>query len=215
MRIALIDTGHANIRSVERALHAASEDLQKQLPGTFQVVRTSDPDEVRSMDKLVVPGQGGFGDCLAGLHEKNLTEVIVEEVARGKSYLGICLGLQALFESSPEAPGVKGLGIIAGTCEKLTPSEGIKVPHMGWNRLELENGGHGVLEAAGGNDAWVYFVHSFHGVPTDPTVVRASVQHGPHRVTAAVAKENILATQFHPEKSQKVGLQLLEAFLQL
>lgn len=215
MRIALIDTGHANLRSVERAVTAAAADLDAHTASRFIVERTRDPDVVRKCDKMVVPGQGGFGDCLKGLRENGLDEVICEEVRAGKSYLGICLGLQALFASSPEAPGVQGLGLLPGRCEKLEPTPGFKIPHMGWNQLELRNGGHPVLQAAGGEGSWVYFVHSYHGCPTDPTVIKAVVQHGPHEVTAAVAYENIIATQFHPEKSQSVGLNLLEGFLRL
>lgn len=200
---------------MERAVLAAAQDLDAQTQERFVVERTRDPELVRKCDKMIVPGQGGFGDCLKGLRDNGLDEVISEEVRAGKSYLGICLGLQALFASSPEAPGVQGLGLIPGICEKLEPSPGIKVPHMGWNQLEYKNGGHPVLQAAGGVGSWVYFVHSFHGCPDDPEVIKAVVQHGPHEVTAAVAVDNIFATQFHPEKSQKVGLNLLEGFLKL
>ncbi len=213
MKIALIDTGHANFRSVERALLAAAELLGTRLASQIQVVRSHDPDFIRTCDKLVVPGQGGFGDCVGGLKSKNIDECIIELTGRGMSYLGICLGLQALFESSPEAVGVPGLGLIPGHCEALTVEPGIKIPHMGWNRLQTKNGGHSCLTAAGGDDAWVYFVHSYHGVPTDPSVVKAVVGHGSHRITAAVARDNVFATQFHPEKSQNVGLRLLSAFL--
>jgi len=213
MKIALIDTGHANFRSVERALLAAAQLLGEHKANQVQINRTHDADFVRTCDKIVVPGQGGFGDCVGGLRARNVAECILEQVETGTSYLGICLGLQALFESSPEAPGVVGLGVLPGHCEKLTPSPEVKVPHMGWNRLELTHGGHAALDAAGGHDAWVYFVHSYHAVPADPSVIKAVVQHGPHRVTAAVARDNVLATQFHPEKSQRVGLQLLAEFL--
>lgn len=215
MKIALIDTLHANIRSVERALGAASDALSSRTGARLTVVRTHDPDQVRTADKIVVPGQGGFGDCLGGLRTRGLDQVLVERIREGVPYLGICLGLQALFESSPEAPGVQGLGLIDGTCEKLLPEPGIKIPHMGWNQLTLENGGHPVLAAAGGDGTWVYFVHSFHGVPKDPRVLRATVQHGCQQVTAAIAQDNIIATQFHPEKSQEVGIRLLRGFVEL
>lgn len=215
MKIALIDTGFANFRSVERALIQAAQLLGTQAASRIQVERTHDPDYIRSCDKLVVPGQGGFGDCVLGLSSRGVRECILECISDGTSYLGICLGLQALFESSPEAPGVAGLGLIPGHCERLTPSPHIKIPHMGWNKLELQNEGHAVLDAAGGNDAWVYFVHSYHAVPKDPHTVRAVVTHGSHQITAAVAKDNIFATQFHPEKSQNVGLKLLAEFLKL
>lgn len=213
MKIALIDTGHANFRSVERALLSAADTIPRSAPGSVEVMRTHDPDVIAECDKIVVPGQGGFGDCVAGLSSRGVDEIIRERVAAGVSYLGICLGLQALFESSPEAPGVQGLGLLGGHCHKLLLGPDIKIPHMGWNRLQLVHGGHPTLEAAGGNDAWVYFVHSYHGVPADPSVVKAVVTHGPNQVTAAVARDNILATQFHPEKSQGTGLRLLAAFL--
>ena len=215
MKIALIDTGFANFRSVERALIQAAQLLGSQAASQIEVKRTHDPDYIRGCDKLVVPGQGGFGDCVLGLSSRGVKECILERISEGTSYLGICLGLQALFESSPEAPGVVGLGLIPGHCERLTPSPDIKIPHMGWNKLELRNGGHAALDAAGGNDAWVYFVHSYHAVPKDPRAIRAVVTHGPHEVTAAVAHDNIFATQFHPEKSQIVGLKLLAEFLKL
>lgn len=211
MRIALVDTAHSNIRSVERALSAAADRIGG---ASIAITRTHDPDVVRQADKIVVPGQGGFGDCVQSLRETNVDEVLIERVRGGTPYLGICLGLQALFESSPEAPGVRGLGLIAGTCQRLVPEAGIKIPHMGWNSLELQNEGHRALRAAGGEGAWVYFVHSFHAVPRDKAVIKAVVSHGSQRVTAAVAQDNILATQFHPEKSQEAGLRLLRDFLQ-
>jgi glutamine amidotransferase len=118
-----------------------------------------------------------------------------------------------LFESSEESPGSPGFGWFQGSVQKLRGGPGIKIPHMGWNSLALRDGGHPLLEAAGGESAYVYFVHSFHAVPTDPTVVRATVQHGDNVVTAAVARDNVVATQFHPEKSQGAGIALLRRFL--
>lgn len=213
MKIALVDTAYANIRSVERALLAAAELLPERR--RLEIVRTHDPDVVRQCDKLVVPGQGGFGDCVASLRERHVDEALLESIRAGTPYLGICLGLQALFESSPEAPGVQGLGLLQGTCARLQHEPGVKVPHMGWNSLQSENGGHPVLDSAGGAGTWVYFVHSFHAVPADPRLVKAIVYHGTQRVTAAVALDNIVATQFHPEKSQRAGLRLLQGFLGL
>lgn len=215
MKLALVDTLHANLRSVERALEEAKTQLGAQDSSRIRIVRTHDPDEIRTADGIVVPGQGGFGKCLFGLRERGLDVAILERMRAGVPYLGICLGLQALFESSAEAEGVSGLGYFAGTCEQLTPHPGIKIPHMGWNQLNLEHGGHSVLEAAGGSGAWVYFVHSFHGVPSDPSIIKATVTHGPHVVVAAVARDNVVATQFHPEKSQRAGIQLLTGFLRL
>jgi imidazole glycerol-phosphate synthase subunit HisH len=208
LRVALVDTGHANLRSVQKALELAATELS----GEVVVERTHDPDRVRELDKIVVPGQGGFGDCVRALRG-GIDQVIVERVGQGVPYFGICLGLQALFESSEEAPGVVGLGLLPGHVKRLESAPGLKIPHMGWNELELASGGHPVIEAAGGQGAWFYFVHSFHAVPADPTVVKARAGYGPNAVTAAVAKDNILATQFHPEKSQAAGHKLLTAFL--
>lgn len=215
MKIALIDTKHANLRSVERALTAAAKAYDHHTLKKVEIIRTHDPEVIRRADKVVVPGQGGFGDCLSGLRSNGIADLVVEQVRGGVPYLGICLGLQALFDSSDEAPGVVGLSVFKGHCQRLTVAPGIKIPHMGWNQLKLANGGHPVLEAAGGDGTWVYFVHSFHGVPHDPKLVCATVQHGPHEVTAAVARDNVIATQFHPEKSQGVGIRLLESFLRL
>lgn len=213
MDIALIDTAHANLRSVERALLAAAKAHEARGGKPVRVLRTHDPEVVHRADKMVVPGQGGFGDCMAALTQGGLDEAIRASVAEGKQYLGICLGLQALFESSPEAPGVKGLGLFRGHCERLLPEPGIKIPHMGWNQLSLRGSGHRALVSAGGEGAWLYFVHSYHGIPTDSADICATVQHGTQTVTAAVARDNVLATQFHPEKSQAAGLRLLEGFI--
>ncbi len=215
MKIALIDTLHANLRSVQRALQEAAKQLDSSTAERVEVLRTHDPDSISRADKIVVPGQGGFGDCLHGLRARGMHEAILDRIAAGVPYLGICLGLQALFDSSPESPGVAGLGLFEGPCARLEPTAGVKIPHMGWNQLRLENGGHPVLDAAGGDGTWVYFVHSFHGTPKDPTIVKATVEYGPHTITAAVARDNVVATQFHPEKSQRVGIRLLSGFLRL
>lgn len=207
MRVAVLDTGHANLTSVCRALEEAGKSL------SVQVERTHDPDHLARADKLVVPGQGGFRDCVRGIDA--VRELLLERMRAGVPYLGICLGLQVLFESSEEAPGVAGLGWFPGTNKKLSTEPGIKIPHMGWNELELRNGGHPVLDRAGGERSWVYFVHSYHAAPSDPSLIRATVSYGSQTVTAAIARDNVIATQFHPEKSQAVGLRLLRGFLEL
>lgn len=207
MRVALIDTGHANLRSVARALERAGE----RMPLTVET--THSPEAIRLADKVVVPGQGGFGDCLHALRAVGADQALLEHIGAGKTYLGICLGLQALFEGSAESPDTPGLGVFPGRCEKLVPAPGIKIPHMGWNELEFPGTVHPVLEQAGGPGTWYYFVHSYHALPSDPTLVQAAVGHGTQRVTAAIAKDSVLATQFHPEKSQEAGLRLLRAFL--
>jgi imidazole glycerol-phosphate synthase subunit HisH len=207
-RVAVVDYGMGNLQSVVQALRAASPD------GT-EVVRTSDPSVVRAADRLVVPGQGGFRDAAARLAEDGLGDCVLEKMRAGSPYLGICLGLQILFESSEEAPGAAGFGWFAGAVKRLAGGEGVKIPHMGWNALELSSGGHPLLTAAGGQGTHVYFVHSFHAVATDPSVVKATVQHGDNVITAAVARDNVVATQFHPEKSQTAGIALLRHFLTL
>jgi glutamine amidotransferase len=195
-----------NLQSVVQALRAAA-------PAGTEIIRTHSPDEVRKADRLVVPGQGGFRDAAAKLSEAGLGASVLEKMRAGAPYLGICLGLQLLFESSEEAPGVAGFGWFKGSVAHLTAGPGVKIPHMGWNALSLRSGGHPLLDAAGGDGTYVYFVHSYHGVPTEPDVLRATVEHGPNLVTAVVARDNVVATQFHPEKSQAAGIGLLRRFL--
>lgn len=209
MRVAVVDYGLGNLRSVVKALEAAAESR----PVTVE--RTASPERVRAADCLVVPGQGGFRDCAQGLEQSGLKEAVLERMRQGAPYLGICLGLQILFESSEEAEGVAGFGWFKGKVARLCGDGGLKIPHMGWNQLELRGGGHPALSAAGGDGAWVYFVHSFHALPAEPDVLRAAAHYGVNRVTAAVARDNVLATQFHPEKSQAAGIALLKAFLGL
>lgn len=205
-RVAVVDYGMGNLQSVVQALRAAA-------PEGTEVVRTHSAEEVRKADRLVVPGQGGFRDAAARLAQDGLGDSIQERMRAGTPYLGICLGLQILFDSSEEAPGAVGFGWFRGAVKKLVGGEGVKIPHMGWNGLTLTSGGHPLLEAAGGPETYVYFVHSFHAVPADAAVVKATVQHGDNLVTAAVGRDNVMATQFHPEKSQAAGIALLRRFL--
>jgi len=204
--VVVVDVGLGNLRSVEKALELAGRDHG------IAPVRSADPDLVRRADAIVVPGQSNFDGFLNALGPE-LFEVLLEHLRAGKPYLGICLGMQILFESSEEAPGYRGLGWFKGAVKKLLGAPGIKIPHMGWNALELRGGGHRELTAAGGDGEHVYFVHSFHAVPAEPDVTRATVSYGPNSVTAAVARDQVLATQFHPEKSQAAGIRLLSSFL--
>jgi len=206
-RVVVVDVGLGNLRSVEKALQAAGREHG------VAPLRTADPDLVRTADAIVVPGQSNFDGFVNALGPA-LFEVLLERLRAGTPYLGICLGLQILFESSEEAPGVKGLGWFKGPVKKLLGAPGIKIPHMGWNALELRAGGHPHLEAAGGNGEHVYFVHSYHAVATDPDVTRATVAYGPNSVTASVARDNVFATQFHPEKSGEAGAALLHNWLE-
>jgi imidazole glycerol-phosphate synthase subunit HisH len=205
-QVAVVDYGMGNLQSVVQALRAAA-------PDGVEVVRTHSPEVVRAADRLVVPGQGGFRDAAARLAQDGLGESVLEKMRAGSPYLGICLGLQILFESSEEAPGAVGFGWFKGSVKKLAGGPTIKIPHMGWNALALANGSHPLLDAAGGANTYVYFVHSFHAVATEPDVVKASVQHGDNVITAAVSRDNVMATQFHPEKSQAAGIALLRRFL--
>lgn len=206
--IALVDLGMGNLHSVERALQRAAADAGV----ACAVERTGDPERVRRADKIVVPGQGAFRDCAAALAQ-GMGDALREGIAAGKPYFGICLGLQALFAGSEEAPGAAGLGVLAGNVVRLTASEGVKIPHMGWNRVALLQAGAGALAAFDGEEPYFYFVHSYHAAPEDPAVVAAVTEHGPNRITAAVHRDNVTATQFHPEKSQEAGLRLLASFV--
>ncbi len=208
LRVALVDLGMGNLHSVERALARAATDAGV----GCEVERTGDPDAVQRADKIVVPGQGAFRDCSASL-QRGMGAALRERIAAGVPYLGICLGLQALFAESEEAPGAPGLGVFPGKVVRLSAEDGYKIPHMGWNRVEILRKGAGPLGALEGEAPYLYFVHSYHAVPEDPTLVAAVTEHGPHRVTAAVQRGNVTATQFHPEKSQEAGLRLLAAFL--
>ncbi|WP_437681145.1 imidazole glycerol phosphate synthase subunit HisH [Sorangium sp. So ce131] len=219
--IALVDFGMGNLRSVERALLQAAGDAG----APCAVTRTGDPDAIARADKVVVPGQGAFRNCAAAL-AAGIGEALRAQIQKGTPYLGICLGMQALFDASEEAEGARGLGVFPGIVKRLTPAPaeaapgaagaaaGIKIPHMGWNRVALTRETAGPLGVLSGESPFVYFVHSYHAVPSDPALVAATTEHGPHRITAAIERDNVTATQFHPEKSQDIGLRLLVRFLE-
>ena len=207
--IAIVDACSGNLRSVERAIAKAGG----------RVAVTRDPEVVRKADKIVVPGQGAFGVFMRGLAERDLGEALREAIAGGKPYLGICLGLQVLFERSEEAlapapgdPAPAGLGVLRGRVVRLRPAaRQLKVPHMGWNhirKLRPEP-----LLAGVPDEAYVYFVHSYHAVPEDRGLVALEADHG-GPITAAIRKDHLFACQFHPEKSQAVGLRILRNFVE-
>ena len=201
MKIAIIDYGMGNLHSAAKALEKVGA----------QVVVTRDPAEVLRADKVVLPGVGAFGDCMKNLNERGLAPVIHEVIAAGKPFLGICVGLQLLFEGSEEDPGVAGLGIFKGLVRKIV-APGLKIPHMGWNNLEYRTSSslfQGLPPAA-----YVYFVHSFHAVPTDESCITAVTDYG-GQVTAAVGRGLVQAVQFHPEKSSAVGLKILANFKEM
>lgn len=207
--IAVVDAGLGNLRSVVRALGAAAARDEVRL--------VSDPQSVRDAARIVVPGQGAFGDCARALRpDEPLGKSLVDSIRAGKPYLGICLGLQVLFESSDESPGHPGLGIFEGQVVRLpshaqdTDGRRLKVPHIGWSQVAFR-GHHPVLGAT--LEPWFYFVHSFHAVPQDEDLVAGVCAFGTMPLTAAVARDNVIGVQFHPEKSQRAGLQLLAAFL--
>ena len=201
MKIAIIDYGMGNLHSAAKALEKVGA----------QVTVTRDPELVRQADKVILPGVGAFGDCMKNLNERGLAPVIHEVIAAGKPFLGICVGLQMLFEGSEEDPGVAGLGIFKGMVRKIA-APGLKIPHMGWNNLEYRTSSslfQGLPPAA-----YVYFVHSYHAVPTDESCITAVSDYG-GQVTAAVGRGLVQAVQFHPEKSSAVGLKILANFKEM
>lgn len=201
-RVVVVDVGMGNLRSVAKAVEAAAGDRD------VTVTRSSDPDTVRRADLLVMPGQGGFG-ALSKKLQGGLGDAVTERLRAGTPYFGICLGLQILFEESDEAPGEPGFGWFRGRVERIEPGGKLKIPHMGWNQLEQRGAGHPLIDAG----EWYYFVHSYHAVPRETDVLAAVASYGVSSLTAAVARDNVLATQFHPEKSQAAGLRLLSSFV--
>ncbi len=202
--LVLVDTGRGNLRSVEKALAAAGG----------QSVRTADPDLIRRADRVVVPGQGAFADAMVSLNKGGAAEAVLEFIGTGKPYLGICLGLQLLFDESEEHGPVAGLGVLPGTVRRLPGSNEFKVPHMGWNDVHQAGNTNPVLAPTDGSaeGSHFYFVHSYAAKPDREHDLALVAEHG-GSLCAAVARENIVATQFHPEKSQDAGIALLQRFL--
>lgn len=199
--IAIIDYDAGNIKSVEKAILKLGQEP----------VITRDRDVILAADKVILPGVGSFGDAMEKLNKYGLVEVIKELVARKTPFLGICLGLQLLFEESQESPGVKGLGILKGKIIRI-PDLGQKVPQIGWNDLKFDNPGR--LFAGIPEGSYVYFVHSYYLQAADESIVKASAEYGCH-IHASVEDGNVFACQFHPEKSSDVGLKILENFLNI
>lgn len=200
--IAIIDYGVGNLFSVEKALAALGADAKI----------TSDARTIAAADKIVLPGVGAFGDCMENLTATGLIPTIKDFVKTGKPMLGICVGLQILFEGSEESIGVAGLGLLKGKVRRIQ-APGLKVPHMGWNSLTIKSPRQPLDLFQGLSEKpYVYFVHSYHAVPQDSSIVTATTEYG-SELTAAVAKGNIQATQFHPEKSGDVGLAILNNFI--
>ena len=200
--IAIIDYDAGNIRSVEKALVKLGQE----------VCVTRDRDRLLHADKVILPGVGAFGDAMDHLKEYGLIDVIHEIVDKGTPFLGICLGLQLLFERSDETPGVEGLGILKGEILRIPNQEGLKIPHMGWNSLKLQNEGRLFKGLQG--DPYVYFVHSYYLRAVNEEIVKAVTDYST-RIHASVEKDNVFACQFHPEKSSDVGLRILKNFAEL
>lgn len=200
--IAIIDYDAGNLRSVEKALEALGS----------RAVITRNRDEILGADRVILPGVGAFGDAMEKLHQYELVDTIRQAAASGKPFLGICLGLQLLFESSEESPGVEGLSVLPGKILRIPDYPGLKIPHMGWNSLSVTPGAR--LFRGIENGAYVYFVHSYYCKADDESIVAATTEYSTH-IHAAVERGNVFACQFHPEKSGSVGLQILKNFIEL
>lgn len=200
--IAIIDYDAGNIKSVEKAIQSLGEE----------VIVTRDADVLLQAEKVILPGVGAFGDAMDKIRSYGLEDVIHQIVEKGTPFLGICLGLQLMFEESDETPGVKGLGLLSGKIFRIPDAEDLKIPHMGWNSLHFEK--ETKLFAGIKEGAYVYFVHSFYLKAEDESIVAASTEYGTH-IHAAVEKDNVFACQFHPEKSSEVGLAILKNFISL
>ncbi|MBO5473445.1 MAG: imidazole glycerol phosphate synthase subunit HisH [Lachnospiraceae bacterium] len=200
--IAIIDYDAGNIKSVEKAVNALGYDA----------VVTRDKDVISGADHVILPGVGAFGDAMEKLHHYGLVDIIRKVVENKVPLLGICLGLQLMFESSEEAPGVEGLGLLKGRIILIPHGEDLKIPHIGWNSLQYPNQGR--LFAGIPENSYVYFVHSYYLQAQEADIVKATTQYGT-LIHASVEKDNVFACQFHPEKSSDVGMKILENFLKI
>ena len=201
-KILIVDYGMANLRSVQKAFEKVGHAAEI----------TSDPNRLPEADKLVLPGVGAFRDAIARLREADLAAPIVAHIRVGKPFFGICLGLQLLFTKSYEDGEYEGLNVFPGEVVRFPPAPGLKVPHMGWNQLRVRKPAPILRDLP--SDASVYFVHSYYVKPKDASIVATETDY-PTPFTSAIWHENVFATQYHPEKSQRVGLQMLKNFTEL
>ena len=204
--IAIVDYGVGNLRSAAKGLERAVAD-----EGVSMDVRvTTDAADIERAEAVVLPGVGAFGACMQSLAESGLKPVVLDAASSGRPFLGICVGMQILFEESDEFGPVAGLGLLPGRVQKLRAS-GVPIPHMGWNAISVRAGFPVLAETA--DQAYFYFVHSYAAHPADASLVAATTEYGGETITAAVGRDNIFATQFHPEKSQAAGIFLLRGFV--
>lgn len=201
--IAIVDYGMGNLRSAQKGLAKAGHDA----------MITDRSADIDAADAVVLPGVGAFKDCYDGLASRGLLEPVRNAAQSGKPFLGICVGLQLLFESSEEGEGSEGLGIFAGRCVRFPDARktGLKVPHMGWNQLRPTTYGYCPLLENASENLYAYFVHSYYAIPEDPTIILATCEYGVE-FPAIVGRENVYAVQFHPEKSQIGGIEILRQF---
>jgi glutamine amidotransferase len=207
--IIIIDYGMGNLRSVSKALESLGASVRI----------SSNPQEVGAAEKLILPGVGAFPAAMQELQARRLVEPIRGHIASGKPYLGICLGLQLLFDRSEEGEGAAGLGVLRGAVKRLSVTNGLKIPHMGWNQIQRQGtrdkGQECPLLRGVPNESFVYFVHSYVGQPDDSSMIACRTAYGAEPFASMLWRDNLFATQFHPEKSQAVGLKLLKNFIDL
>lgn len=199
MMVAIIDYGAGNLHSVKNALDFIGAES----------IITNDRETILSADHVILPGVGSFGDAMECLKSSGLTDTVKEAASGSKPFLGICLGLHLLFESSEESPAVEGLGIFSGKVKKI-PDCGLKIPHMGWNNIELAKNSR-ILP---NDNSFMYFVHSYYIEPKDETLISSHTEYGA-KLAVSIEKGNIFAVQFHPEKSGTAGLEILKRFVNL
>jgi imidazole glycerol phosphate synthase glutamine amidotransferase subunit len=204
VKVGIIDYGGGNLRSVANALRSLGQDPEI----------IANPDQVGDCTHLLLPGQGAFGDTMERLEQRGLATFLKDWIAADRPYFGICVGYQILFDSSEEAPGTVGLGIVPGTVRRFQDEPGLKIPHMGWNSATATRGETRVWQGFGAAP-YFYYIHSYHPQPAEPSSVVAVTTHGTQTFAGAVERGNLFACQFHPEKSQEAGLRLIRNFLGL